>query len=46
MIICDVGAYGSTLSSNYNVRAKSAEILVKGSNIKVIEKKQKLSDLV
>ena len=46
VIICDVGAYGSSLSSNYNVRAKSAEILVKGSNIKVIEKKQKLSDLV
>ena len=46
VIICDVGAYGSSLSSNYNVRAKSAEILVKGSNIIIIEKKQKLSDLV
>ena len=46
VIICDVGAYGSSLSSNYNVRAKSPEILIKGYNIKVIEKKQKLSDLV
>ena len=46
VIICDVGAYGSSLSSNYNVRAKSPEILVKGSNIKIIEKKQKLSDLI
>tara|TARA_B100000686_G_scaffold351951_1_gene452290 strand:- start:529 stop:1743 length:1215 start_codon:yes stop_codon:yes gene_type:complete len=46
VIICDVGAYGSSLGSNYNVRPKPAEILVKGSKIIVIKKRQKLKDLV
>jgi diaminopimelate decarboxylase len=44
--ICDVGAYGISLSSNYNVRPKPAEILIKGSKINVIKKRQKLKDLV
>ncbi len=46
IIICDVGAYGSSLSSNYNLRVKPAEILIKGSNIVVIKKRQKLKDLI
>ena len=46
VIICDVGAYGSSLSSNYNLRAKPVEILVKGSKISVVKKRQKLKDLV
>ena len=44
--ICDVGAYGMSLSSNYNLRTKPEEILVKGSKIKVIKKRQKLIDLI
>ena len=44
--ICDVGAYGMSLSSNYNVRLKPPEILIKGSKIKVIRKKQKYKDLI
>ncbi len=44
--ICDVGAYGMSLSSNYNLRLKPAEILIKGSNIKVIRKRQKHKDLI
>ena len=46
IIICDVGAYGSSLSSNYNVRPKPAEILIKGSEINLIKKRQKLKDLI
>ena len=46
VIICDVGAYGSSLSSNYNVRPKPAEILVKGKKIKIVKKRQKLKDLL
>ena len=30
--ICDVGAYGMSLSSNYNLRPKAAELLIKKSN--------------
>ena len=46
VIICDVGAYGSSLSSNYNLRTKPVEILVKGSKISVVKKRQELKDLV
>ena len=46
IIICDVGAYGSSLSSNYNLRSKPAEILIKGSRIIVAKKRQKLADLI
>ena len=44
--ICDVGAYGSSLGSNYNIRPKPTEILVKGSKIIFIKKRQKLSDII
>ena len=46
IIICDVGAYGSSLSSNYNIRPKPAEILIKGSKINIIKKRQKLKDII
>ena len=46
VVMCDVGAYGMSLSSNYNVRPKPIEILIKGSKINVIKKRQKLKDLI
>jgi diaminopimelate decarboxylase len=44
--ICDVGAYGMSLSSNYNLRPKPIELLIKGSKITVIKKRQKHLDLM
>ena len=44
--ICDVGAYGMSLSSNYNLRPKPIELLIKGSKIKVIRKRQKYKDII
>ena len=44
--ICDVGAYGTSLSSNYNVRPKPQEIMIKNSKIIIISKRQKLSELM
>ena len=46
VVICDVGAYGFSLGSNYNIRPKPAEILIKGSKIVFIKKRQKLSDII
>jgi diaminopimelate decarboxylase len=46
IVMCDVGAYGMSLSSNYNVRPKPTELLIKGSKINVIKKRQKLKDLI
>ena len=44
--ICDVGAYGMSLSSNYNLRLKPPELLIKGPKIKIIRKRQKHTDLI
>ena len=44
--ICDVGAYGMSLSSNYNIRPKSVELLIKESKIKIIKKRQRLKNLI
>ena len=44
--ICDTGAYGMSLSSNYNIRPKAIELLIKKSKIKVIGKRQKYKDLI
>ena len=46
ILICDVGAYGMSLSSNYNLRPKPLEILIKGSKVKVIKKRQKYKDII
>ena len=46
IVICDVGAYGMSLSSNYNLRPKAVELLIKTSKIKVIKKRQKYKDLM
>jgi len=44
--LVNVGAYGMSLSSNYNTRPTIAEIMVNGSKHRVIRKRQSLEDLV
>jgi diaminopimelate decarboxylase len=39
------GAYGFTMSSNYNSRPRVAEILVDDTNIHVVRKRESISDL-
>ncbi len=46
VVICDVGAYGMVLSSNYNLRPKPAEILVNKNLAKIITKRQKLNNII
>ena len=46
VISCDVGAYGMVLSSNYNLRPKAVELMIKDSKIKIINKRQSLKDLI
>ena len=41
-----VGAYGMSLSSNYNTRPTIAEVMVTGSKHKLIKKRQSLENLV
>ena len=46
ILMSDVGAYGMSLASNYNLRTKPIEILIKGSKIKIIKKRQKHKDII
>ncbi len=44
--ISDVGAYGMSLSSNYNLRPKPLEIMINNKLMKVILKRQKLINII
>ena len=44
--ITNTGAYGSSLSSNYNTKPLIAEILVHKNKFKIIKKKQDLLKLI
>ena len=46
IIICDVGAYGMVLSSNYNLRPKPVEILINKASTKIITKRQNLNNII
>ena len=46
LAIYDVGAYGMVLSSNYNLRTKPPEIMIKKSSLRVILKRQKLNNII
>jgi diaminopimelate decarboxylase len=40
------GAYGFTMSSNYNARGRAAEVLVDGKNFSIIRKRETYEDLI
>jgi diaminopimelate decarboxylase len=46
LAILDAGAYGMVLASNYNTRPRAAEVLVSGKSVKVIRRREKVSDLL
>lgn len=44
--LLDVGAYGMSISSNYNSRMKAAEVMVDGSSVKLVRKRETMRDLM
>lgn len=46
LALLGAGAYGFSMSSNYNSRPRVAEVLVKGNTYAVIKKRESFSDLV
>ena len=44
--ICDAGAYGAVMASNYNRRPMPAEVLVDNGSWRVIRRRQTLKDLL
>ena len=45
LVIRSTGAYGSTMSSNYNSRCRAAEILVDGEKAFIVREREELNDL-
>lgn len=45
VVLLDAGAYGMSLSSNYNTRTRPAEVLVDGKEHLLVRRREKLSDL-
>lgn len=39
------GAYGFTMSSNYNTRERAAEVMIDGEQVHVVREREKLTDL-
>ncbi|MGZ4839910.1 MAG: diaminopimelate decarboxylase, partial [Terriglobales bacterium] len=46
LAILDTGAYGMSITSNYNTRPRAAEVLVDGSRTRVIRKRETIADLL
>ena len=46
MAILDAGAYGMSLSSNYNSRPRPAEVLVEGKSARLIRRRETVHDLI
>ena len=44
--ITNVGAYGSTLSSNYNTKPLASEIIIKNGKVKIARRRQKISEII
>lgn len=45
LAIMSAGAYGMTMSSNYNTRGRAAEVMVDGDKVHLIRKREAASDL-
>jgi diaminopimelate decarboxylase len=45
LAIRSAGAYGMSMSSNYNTRARAAEVMIDGTHLHVIRKRERVSDL-
>ncbi|MDD5108838.1 MAG: diaminopimelate decarboxylase [Candidatus Omnitrophica bacterium] len=46
LVVMGAGAYGFSMSSNYNSRLRPAEIMVNGNNVSIICKRENFEDLV
>jgi diaminopimelate decarboxylase len=46
LAVLDVGAYGFSMSSNYNLRPRAAEVLVEGAASRLIRRRETFEDLV
>ena len=45
LVLMSAGAYGMSMSSNYNTRPRAAEIMVDGAEVKLIREREKVEQL-
>jgi diaminopimelate decarboxylase len=46
LVLCNAGAYGYSMASNYNSRLRPAEVLVVGSEAKLIRERDTLEQIL
>src|SRR6185437_13325016 len=46
VLLLDAGAYGMSLTSNYNTRPRAAEVLIDGANVDLIRRRETMRDLL
>jgi len=46
LAVCSAGAYGFTMSSNYNSRPRAAEVMVDGDQYRVVRQRETMDSLV
>lgn len=46
LAILDTGAYGMSLSSNYNTRGRAAEVLVDGKTVRLVRRRESFEDVI
>jgi diaminopimelate decarboxylase len=46
LVLHDTGAYGASMSSNYNTRPLIPEVLVDGADVRLIRRKQTVAELL
>ena len=46
LVIRSSGAYGFTMSSNYNSRPRAAEVMVDGDTVHLVRQRETLDDLM
>ena len=46
IVLHDAGAYGASMSSNYNSRPLAAEVLIDGGSARLIRRRQTIEDLL
>ena len=46
LVICSTGAYGMSMSSNYNTRPRAAEVMLDGAQVHLIHARERVEDLL
>ncbi len=46
LVVCDVGAYGAAMASNYNRRPTPAEVVVEGERWQIARRRQTVDDML